>query len=163
MRRLYFKYIHQANKWPEFSWDNAGVLEVLSRVRHKQGRLQGYMQALGFDLRNEATLKTLTLDVLKSSEIEGELLNPEQVRSSLARKLGMDIAGLVASDRDVDGVVEMMLDATQHFKKPLTRNRLFGWHSALFPAGRSGMHKITVGNWRGDENGPMQVVSGPIG
>lgn len=163
MRRLHFTYLHQLSKWPHFTWNHEEVLEVLSRVRHKQGRLQGYMQALGFDLRNEATLKTLTLDVLKSSEIEGELLNPEQVRSSLARKLGMDVAGLVASDRDVDGVVEMMLDATQHFKKPLTKNRLFGWHSALFPGGRSGMHKITVGAWRGDDKGPMQVVSGAMG
>ncbi|MBA3665329.1 MAG: DUF4172 domain-containing protein, partial [Bacteroidetes bacterium] len=163
MRRLYSLYIHQLPKWPNFIWDDKAVLALLSMVRHKQGRLKGYMEALGFALRNETTLKTLTLDVLKSTEIEGEILNPDQVRSSLARKLGMDVAGLVPSDRNVDGVVEMMLDATQHFNKPLNRERLFGWHSALFPAGRSGMHKITVGNWRDNEKGPMQVVSGAMG
>jgi len=121
------------------------------------------MESLGFDLRNEAFLDTLTLDVLKSSEIEGEFLNPDQVRSSVARKLGMEIAGSVESDRDVDGVVEMMLDATQNCFKPLTKERLFDWHAALFPTGRSGMSKITVADWRKNTTGPMQVVSGAMG
>jgi Fic family protein len=121
------------------------------------------MEALGFPLQREAELETLTLDVVKSSEIEGEKLNAEQVRSSIARRLGLDIAGAVPADRDVEGVVEMMLDATQNFDKPLTKDRLFGWHAALFPTGRSGMRKITVGAWRTDAEGPMQVVSGPPG
>lgn len=161
MRRLI--YIHQQKKWPEFTWDNEFLLPLLIAVRNKQGRLKGYMEHLGFDLRSEATLQTLTTDVLKSSEIEGELLNPDQVRSSIARHLGMEIAGLVATDKDVEGVVEMMLDATQNYKKPLTKNRLFNWHSTLFPSGKSGMHKITVGNWRNNDKGHMQVVSGAIG
>lgn len=154
------KYIHQLTDWPDFKWDNGVLLSVLTMVRHKQGRLKGYMEVLGFALKNETLLQTLTLDVLKSTEIEGEILNPDQVRSSIARRLGMDIAGLVASDRNVDGVVEMMLDATQKFDKALTKDRLFGWHSALFPTGRSGMNKIVVGDWR---TGPMEVVSGAMG
>jgi Fic family protein len=117
---------------------------------------------LGFELQNEALLDTLTLDVLKSTEIEGEFLNPEQVRSSIARKLGMELAGAVPSDRNVDGMVDMMMDATQNCFEPLTADRLFGWHSALFPSGRSGMYKILVGNWREDSSGPMQVVSGAL-
>ena len=121
------------------------------------------MEGLGFQLRAEAVLQTLTEEVLKSSEIEGELLDKEQVRSSIARRLGMDIAGLVPADRDVEGVVEMMLDATQNFSAPLTKERLFAWHAALFPTGRSGMRKIVVGAWRAKASGPMQVVSGPIG
>jgi Fic family protein len=156
-------YVHEQSWWPNFIWNNDTLLPVLSVVRHKQGRLKGYMEALGFSLRSETTLLTLTEDVLKSSEIEGEVLNREQVRSSIARKLGMDIAGLVPADRHVDGVVEMMLDATRNYKKPLTSDRLFGWHSALFPAGRSGMHKITVGKYRNSKKGPMQVVSGAMG
>jgi Fic family protein len=121
------------------------------------------MESLGFELQNEALLDTLTLDVLKSTEIEGEFLNPEQVRSSIARKLGMELAGAVPSDRNVDGMVDMMMDATQNCFEPLTADRLFGWHSALFPSGRSGMYKILVGNWREDSSGPMQVVSGALG
>jgi Fic family protein len=121
------------------------------------------MEGLGFVLRNEAVLETLTLDVLKSSEIEGEILNPEQVRSSIARRLGIDVAETIPVDRNVEGVVEMMLDATQKFDKPLTAHRLFGWHASLFPTGRSGMNKIVVGAWRNDASGPMQVISGPIG
>jgi Fic family protein len=121
------------------------------------------MQGLGFSLRTEAVLQTLTQDVIKSSEIEGETLDRQQVRSSIARRLGIDIGALVHSDRNVDGVVEMTLDATQNFSKPLTAERLFGWHAALFPTGRSGLRKIRVGNWRNDKDGPMQVVSGPIG
>ena len=121
------------------------------------------METLGFPLQQEAVLQTLTLDVLKSSEIEGDLLNPEQVRSSVARRLGIEIAGVLPADRHVEGVVEMMLDATQNFDRPLTADRLFGWHAALFPTGRSGIHKITVGGWRDDAKGPMEVVSGPVG
>ncbi|PBQ34983.1 cell filamentation protein Fic [Sphingobacteriaceae bacterium] len=156
-------YLYQQLDWPHFTWDNDSLLVLLSSVRHKQGRLKGYMDALGFALRKEATLQTLTQDVLKSSEIEGEMLNLDQVRSSLARKLGMDIAGLVPAERHVDGVVEMMLDATRNAQKKLDTERLFGWHSALFPSGRSGMHKIVVGNWRDNEKGPMQVISGAMG
>lgn len=121
------------------------------------------MESLGFDLRAEAQLQTLTEDVVKSSEIEGENLNRDQVRSSIARRLGMDVGGLVPADRDVEGVVEMMLDATVNYSKKLTVERLFGWHAALFPTGRSGMHKIVVGAWRADRTGPMRVVSGPVG
>jgi Fic family protein len=121
------------------------------------------MEALGFSLREEAMLQTLTQEVIKSSEIEGEVLDQDQVRSSLARRLGIDIAGSVPADRNVEGVVEMMLDATQSFHSPLSDERLFGWHAALFPTGRTGMQKITVGTWRTGEKGPMQVVSGAIG
>src|SRR3972149_146459 len=157
------RYIHERPDWPKFRWDQKALAAQLAAVRHRQGRLIGRMEALGFSFRKEAVLQTLTLDVLKSSEIEGEILNPEQVRSSIARRLGMDIAGAVPADRNVEGVVEMMLDATQNYDKPLTADRLFGWHSALFPTGRSGMHRIVVGAWRDDARGPMQVVSGPIG
>jgi len=156
-------YIHELPDWPNFSWNEEWIAHKLVAVRHRQGRLIGRMEALGFSLRAEAVLQTLTLDVLKSSEIEGELLNPEQVRSSIARRLGIEIAGAVPADRYVDGVVEMMLDATQNFDRPLTQDRLFDWHAALFPTGRSGMSKIIVGDWRNDRSGPMQVVSGPIG
>jgi len=156
-------YIYQKDNWPNFTWKAEHIVNFLSEARNLQGRLTGKMESLGFDLRTEALLDTLTLDVVKSSEIEGEFLNPDQVRSSIARKLGMDIAGLVDSDRDVDGVVEMILDATQNCFKPLTAERLFDWHAALFPTGRSGMHKITVADWRKDTTGPMQVVSGAMG
>ena len=156
-------YIHELPNWPKFYWDQEKLAPKLSVVRHRQGRLIGRMEALGFSLRKEAVLQTLTLDVIKSSEIEGEILNPEQVRSSVARRLGMDIAGAIPADRHIDGVVEMMLDATQNFDEPLTKERLFNWHAALFPTGRSGMHKISVGAWRTDANGPMQVVSGAMG
>ncbi len=157
------RYIYQLKDWPRFGWDHEKITSLLGPIRNRQGRLMGRMEALGFALRSEAQLETLTLDVLKTSEIEGEILNAAQVRSSVARKLGLEIAGLVSSDRHVDGVVEMMLDATQHFKKPLTRGRLFGWHASLFPGGRSGMHKIITGAWRDDRHGPMRVVSGPVG
>ena len=135
---------------------------MLAHVRHRQGRLIGRMEGLGFVSRNEAVLATLTLDVLKSSEIEGEMLNPDQVRTSIARRLGIDITGAIPADRDVEGVVEMMLDATQHFADPLTQERLFGWHAALFPTGYGGIHPIRVGGWRDDSKGAMQVISGPI-
>ncbi|MEO5998859.1 MAG: DUF4172 domain-containing protein, partial [Chitinophagaceae bacterium] len=157
-------YIHQLKDWPAFKWDQQILSPILADVRYRQGRLVGRMEGLGFNLQAEATLKTLTLDVLKSSEIEGEMLDPDQVRSSIARRLGMNIAGLIPADRHVEGVVEMMLDATQHYHSPLTDDRLFGWHSALFPTGRSGMQKIVVGNWRDNtKDDPMQVVSGPMG
>jgi len=156
-------YIHELQDWPNFWWDEGALAQRLASVRHRQGRLIGRMEALGFDLRAEAVLATLTEDVLKSSEIEGEILDKEQVRSSIARRLGMDIGALAPADRNVEGVVEMMLDATQKFKAPLTDERLFAWHAALFPTGRSGMTKIIVGAWRNDSAGPMQVISGPIG
>jgi len=156
-------FLHQQNNWPEFTWNSNEFLSLLSEARNLQGRLIGKMDTMGFDLRNEALLDTLTLDVIKSSEIEGEILNPDQVRSSIARRLGMEIAGTVESDRNVEGVVEMMLDATQNCFKPLTAERLFDWHAALFPTGRSGMYKITVADWRKDTTGPMRVVSGAMG
>jgi Fic family protein len=156
-------YIHELQDWPNFRWDKGALVQRLAPVRYRQGRLIGRMEALGFDLRAEAVLATLTEDVLASSEIEGEILDKEQVRSSIARRLGMDIGGLAPADRNVEGVVEMMLDATQEFATPLTHERLFAWHAALFPTGRSGMTKIIVGAWRDDRAGPMQVISGPIG
>lgn len=156
-------YIYERAEWPSFHWQDHALAATLAHIRHRQGRLVGRMEALGFTLRKEAVLHTLTEDVLKSSEIEGERLDAGQVRSSIARRLGMDVAGLVPSERNVDGVVEMMLDATQHFDQPLTDDRLFGWHAALFPSGRSGMSRIIVGHWRDDASGPMQVVSGPVG
>ena len=156
-------YIYQQPHWPKFHWKNDELIHLLSQTRNLQGRLIGKMQSLGFDLMNEASLDTLTLDVIKSSEIEGEYLNTDQVRSSIARRLGLEIAGSVESDRNIDGVVEMMLDATQHCFEPLSSERLFDWHAALFPTGRSGMQRITVADWREDSAGPMQVVSGPMG
>lgn len=146
--------------WPSLDWDSEKLTALLADVRHRQGRLLGQMQTLGFKLREEATLRTLTEDVVKSSAIEGETLDPEAVRSSIARHLGMDAAGLKPSDRNIEGVVEMMLDATTNYDKPLTAERLFAWHASLFPTGHSGMRKITVGAWRDDKEGPMQVVSG---
>jgi Fic family protein len=157
------RYIHELADWPNFRWDRAGLAKQLAAVRHRQGRHIGRMQALGFPLREEAVLKTLTEDVLKSSEIEGEILDKDQVRSSIARRLGIDVGALAPADRNVEGVVEMMLDATQKFNEPLTDERLFGWHAALFPTGRSGLSKIIVGAWRDEKSGPMQVVSGPHG
>lgn len=162
VRRI-MKYIHQLKAWPKFVWKDEHIAASLGAVRNRQGRLMGRMEALGFRLQAEALLQNLTFDVLKSSEIEGEILDPKQVRSSIARRLGMDIGGTVTSDRYVDGVVEMMLDATQNFNKSLTKDRLFGWHACLFPAGHSGMRKIVVGSWRDHSRGPMQVVSGASG
>jgi Fic family protein len=156
-------YIHQRRQWPNFIWEAETVSNLLASVRHKQGRLTGRMESLGFSLRDEAVLQTLTLDVIKTSEIEGEFLDADQVRSSLARKLGMDIGALATADRHVDGVVEMLLDATQHYSVALSEDRIWGWHSALFPTGRSGMYKLKVGQWREDTTGPMQVVSGALG
>nr|WP_202802419.1 Fic family protein [Oceanibaculum indicum] len=156
-------YIHELAEWPEFRWDHKVLAVTLAAVRHRQGRLIGRMEALGFDLRRAASLQTMTEEVLKSSEIEGEILDRDQVRSSIARRLGMDIGGLVPTDRDVESVVEMMLDATQNYDLELSDERLFGWHAALFPTGRSGMQRIKVGAWRDDTLGPMQVISGPVG
>jgi len=156
-------YIYERKDWPKLTWSHERLAGQLAAVRHRQGRLIGRMEGLGFSLRNEAVLQSLTEDVLKSSEIEGEKLDRDQVRSSIARRLGLDVGGLAPADRHVEGVVEMMLDATQHYADPLTEERLFGWHSALFPTGRSGMRKIVVSDWRDDKSGPMQVVSGPIG
>jgi Fic family protein len=156
-------WIYEHKGWPNFSWDDRRLSAKLADLRHRQGRLLGRMEGLGFDLNREALLSTLTSDVVKSSAIEGENLNPDEVRSSIARRLGMNIKGLIPVSRHVDGIVEMMLDATQSFSKPLSKKRLFDWHAALFPTGRSGMHSIVVGDWRNDDSGPMQVVSGPIG
>lgn len=154
------KYIYQYDNWPTFTWDDKEIQMLLGKVRHLQGKLFGQLNVLGFSVKEETMLSALTLDVLKSSEIEGEILNYEQVRSSIARKLGLEYAGMVFSDRYVDGVVEMMLDATRNFRQQLDDERLFGWHAALFPAGRSGIYKIDVACYR---SGEMQVVSGPMG
>jgi Fic family protein len=156
-------YIHELADWPKFRWSSKALEPQLATVRHRQGRLTGRMEGLGLKMRAEATLRTLTEEVVKSSEIEGEILNKDQVRSSLARRLGIEIGALTPADRHVEGVVEMILDATEKYAEPLTAERLFGWHAALFPTGRSGMRKITVGDWRTEDAGPMQVVSGPIG
>jgi Fic family protein len=156
-------HIWEFPSWPQFDWNEKRLVQYLAAARHAQGLLLGRMEALGFQLREEASLKTLTEDVLKSSEIEGEKLDPAQVRSSIARRLGMDVAGLVPADRHVEGIVEMMLDATRNFDQPLTKERLFAWHASLFPTGRSGMTRIIVGAWRDDKSGPMEVVSGPVG
>lgn len=157
------RFIHDVRGWPQLAWQREQLAEPLAAVRHRQGMLLGYMEALGFITRQEATLQTLTADVLKTSEIEGEKLNLEQVRSSIARHLGIDIGALKPADRHVDGVVEMTLDATQNYGQPLSRKRLFRWHTDLFPTGHSGLHKISTGAWRKDRNGPMQVISGAIG
>ena len=156
-------YIYQNVDWPNFTWDNDRLLSTLSKVRNLQGRIIGKMESIGFNLRNEAILETLTLDVIKSTEIEGEILNPDQVRSSIAKRLGLDIGAHDNSDRNIDGIVDLIMDATKNCNKPISADRLFGWHAALFPAGRSGLYKITVGSWRIDSTGPMQVVSGAMG
>jgi Fic family protein len=155
-------YIWQLKGWPKLVWDKDGLADLLAETRHKQGVLLGRMSALGFPLQKEALLQTLTHDVLKTSEIEGEKLDAEQVRSSIARRLGMDVGALPSPDRDVEGIVEMMLDATRNYQKPLTKERLFDWHASLFPTGRSGLRTLRVGKWRDDKDGPMQVVSGPM-
>lgn len=156
-------YIHENKNWTNFTWDNKKVIVKLGEARNLQGKLLGKMESLGFDLQNEAILNTLTLDITKSSEIEGEFLDIEQVRSSIARKLGINFVGAIDSERHIDRIVEMMLDATQNYNKPLTKERLFGWHAALFPSGWSNLYKITVADWRKDTTGPMQVISGPMG
>ena len=159
----YIKYIWQQTEWPQWSFNSAALSQLLSQVNLERGRLLGSMQALGFKLAEEASLKVLTSEVVKSSEIEGERLNPEAVRSSIARRLGIEVGGLVVSDKPIDGVVEMVLDATRNCSAALTQTRLFGWHAALFPTGHSGMFKLTVAAYRDDATGTMQVVSGGIG
>ena len=154
------QYIYQNENWTDFSWEDKRISVLLAQVRNMQGRLLGKMNALGFAFQAEATLEIITLDILKSSEIEGEKLNRVQVRSSIARRLGIDTAGLVISARNIDGIVEMMLDATQRYELSLTEERMFGWHAALFPTGYSGSHKIDVAGYRKNE---MQVVSGAMG
>lgn len=156
-------YIHELSNWPSFTWDYQHFSAKLGEIRYRQGKVLGQMNSMGFKLKEEAILQTLTLDVIKSSEIEGEILNPEQVRSSIAKRLGIEVAGVTTADRHVEGVVEMMLDATQKYNTLLTEERLFNWHGSLFPTGRSGISKITVADWRKDEKGPMQVVSGVYG
>lgn len=157
-------FIYQLASWPRFNWEADRISVLLATVRYQQGKLLGQMAQLGFQLRSEATLQMLTLEILKSGEIEGELLDKEQVRSSVARRLGMETGGLLPADRHIEGVVEMMLDATRQYGQPLTDERLFSWHAAMFPTGRSGMYKITVGAWRDNPpHDPMQVVSGPAG
>jgi len=156
-------YIHEQSEWPNFYWDSNKLLTLLTKVRNLQGRVVGRMGALGFELQNQASLEIITQDVLKSTEIEGESLNAEQVRSSVARRLGLEVSGLIHSERHVDGVVEMMVDATSNFNKALNKDRIFAWHNALFPTGYSGMYNVLVGRWRDDSTGPMQVVSGPMG
>ncbi len=156
-------YIHERADWPKFRLDQETLAGKLASVRHLQGRLVGLMHGLGFSVQEETTLRSLTEEILKSNEIEGEHLNRDQVRSSVARRLGINIGALTPTDRNVDGVVEMMLDATQKYDEPLTKARLFRWHAALFPTGYSGINKIAVGAWRKDAAGPMQVVSGAYG
>jgi len=156
-------YLYNHLNWPVFEWNSDKLLPLLSMVRNKQGKLIGKMGALGFELRNEANLEILTQEIIKSTEIEGEILDREQVRSSIARRLGLEISGLVYSERNVDGIVDLMIDATRNFDKELSTERLFAWHASLFPTGRSGVYKINVGKWRDDSTGPMQVVSGALG
>ncbi len=156
-------YVWEQSQWPQFRWREAELIEPLGAARLLQGRLLGNMQRLGFDLKREAQLEALTEDVLKTSEIEGEVLDRNSVRSSLARRLGVPQAGLAPVDRRAEGMVDVMLDATANFAAPLTRERLFGWQAALFPGGYSGLHRVMTGSWRDDAGGPMEVVSGPLG
>ncbi len=159
-----FTYIYQLAAWPEFTWDEKVITPLLIEIRFRQGKMLGRMEALGIGLQTEANLSTLSLEVIKSSEIEGEILNAQEVRSSIARRLGIDIQPNVVASRDVEGVVEMVMDAVNSFREPLTSEKLFDWHCALFPTGRSGIYKIIVGKWReNDSSHPMQVVSGPMG
>ncbi|MEI8294946.1 MAG: Fic family protein [Alphaproteobacteria bacterium] len=153
-------YIYESADWPNFTWNESQLAARLIANRFAQGRLIGRMEALGFELRDEAVLETLAIDIIKSSEIEGEFLNREQVRSSLAHRLGMDIGSLLPVDRHIEGIVEMILDATQNYAAPLSQERLYGWHAALFPTGYSGLFPIKTGAWR---DGPMNIVSGPYG
>lgn len=163
---IYFvnsKYIYKQATWPAFKWDAEKLASPLAETRHKQGRLLGQMEGLGFNIQDETNLAVLTSEIIKSSAIEGQILNTNEVRSSLAHRLGIDIGGMTSTSRAVEGVVEMMLDATQNYKDALTTERLQGWQAALFPTGYSGLRKIAIGAWRTPEVGPMQVVSGPAG
>jgi len=158
-----YAYIHQRPEWPHFTWDREKIAGLLSETQLQRGRLLGRMETMGLARQEDASLAMLTEDVLKTSAIEGKNLDARQVRSSLARRMGLEIGGLVPSDRHVEGVVEVMLDATGRAGEPLTAQRLLGWHAALFPTGYSGMRRIKVGQWRGPEDDPMQVVSGGTG
>lgn len=157
------RYIHELKYWPHFSYDIHLHTATLGLLRHKQGKLLGQMAALGFKLKDDALLESHTLEALKTSEIEGVIVNPEQVRSSVAKRLGIEYIGLLPADRNVDGLVETLIDATKNHKMLLTKERLLGWHLALFPAAQSGNYEIEVGKWRTDSTGPMQVISGAIG
>ncbi len=161
--RIKGSYIYLRPDWPNFNWDGAKILTKLSNVRHKQGLLAGKMESLGIQLKDEAFIETLSSDVLNTSEIEGEILDQRQVRSSVASKLGMDIGGVVKAEREVEGIVDIMIDATQNHNKELSKARLFDWHAALFPTGRNSMYRIKVGDWRDDAKGPMRIVSGGMG
>lgn len=161
MRRI--RYVHERASWPEFTWDGESLASALASVRHKQGRLVGRLEGLGLDLRSEARLDALTSEAVKSSAIEGEALDPDEVRSSIASRLGLAAGGVARASRHVEGLVEMMVDATTNYAAPLTKKRLLGWHAALFPTGHSGARKITAGAWRETGSAPMQVVSGPLG
>lgn len=156
-------YIHERKNWPDFFWDQSQLTDLLAEVRYLQGRLLGRMESLGFRLREEASLRTLMQDVIKTSEIEGEKLDTEQVRSSIAKRLGMNHLSMSSVDRNVEGIVEVMFDATRNFKSALTKDRLFAWHTALFPMDKTSLRQITVGRWRTKSSGTMQVLSGPIG
>lgn len=156
-------WIHEQPEWPNFCWDTEQLISHLGDVRHRQGLLAGKLLSLGFEYKQEAHWQTRVQDVLKSWEIEGEKLNLEEVRSSVAQKLGIEVEGSPPRNREVDGYVEMVMDATQGFRTPLTKDRLFGWHSAMFPSGRSGLQSIKIGGWRTPESGKMQVVSGAVG
>ncbi len=156
-------FIHERKAWPRFTWNEASVSAPMADVHHCQGVLYGKMEGLSIPFQTEAGLRARTEDIVKSGAIEGERLDPKTVRSSLARRLGLKISGMEPSNREVDGFVEMLLDATQNWNTPLTDERLFGWHAALFPTGRNGMNKITTGAWRTPASGAMQVVSGPLG
>ncbi len=155
-------YIWQYPEWPSFTWNDSRLIALLSEVRNLEGKIQGMMGGLGFDVQSMTALNVMTEDVLRSNEIEGVILNSDKVRSSIAKHLGIDTAGLPQPDRYTEGVVQIMMDAVTNCNKPLTPERLFNWHAALFPTGRSGMYPITVGAYRtGGE--PMQIVSGAMG
>ena len=156
-------YIHQLEQWPRINWDTAALADRLAEVRHDQGRLLGRIEGLGFELRSEASLQARTEDVVKSWAIEGEPIDTDEVRSSIASRLGLAVGGAPRASRQVEGIVEMMLDATTNYSMPVTKERLFGWHAALFPTGRSGLRRIAVGKWRSPSGDPMQVISGAIG
>ena len=160
---LRITYIHEHPDWPHFQWRQEELIDLLATIRHQQGLLLGRMEAVGFDLRQQAQLNALTETVLKTSEIEGEVLNVDEVRSSVASRLGVDIGGLAPPHRNVDGIVDLMVDATLQCDEPLSAERLFGWHSSLFPTGRNNITRITTGAWRAPGDGPMRVVSGRIG
>jgi Fic family protein len=155
-------YIYKHYDWPNFTWDQKTILKVLPEIRHVQGKVFGKMSAMGFSLQSEAVLETLSLDIIKSSEIEGEILNAQSVRSSIAKRLGIDVGGTYTYDRNIEGFTDIMIDATQKFDQPLSLARLFAWHTSIFPYG-SDQHKVTVGKWRTDRDGPMRVVSGMMG